>query len=332
MKLSVVMATYNGDRYLEAQLQSIGNQARLPDELIVNDDCSTDDTVGILREFARHALFHVDIRSNASRLGPKGTFAQALTRATGDLVFLSDQDDVWFDAKLAMMEAIALECPGKGCFVNDALFTDALLNPVGTTKMSQIHKAGLPAEAMVMGCCTAFRRSLLDLLLPIPDDERAHDNWLVGTADILGLVERRFMPLQYYRRHGRNVSEFFVNRIQPPTWRERLLGPIGAMARRAAAPGGLAEEQRFLSTASTRLSNRIADVRALVGSGADTMVAAASQRAQLLARRQALRNLPRASRFRSALAMWREGDYRNAGVASAMKDLLVGDRAGEVRQ
>ena len=173
MKLSIAMATYNGERFLPAQLHSFVSQSRMPDELVVSDDQSTDGTVPLLLEFQRHAPFLVDIQVNPARLGPTRNFDQALARTTGDLVLLSDQDDVWFDTKIASLEAAALANVEKACFISDALLVDGDLKPSGKTKMGQIRNAGLPATDMVMGCCAAFRRSLLDVLLPIPGDQAA---------------------------------------------------------------------------------------------------------------------------------------------------------------
>ena len=329
MKLSIAMATYNGERFLPAQLHSFVSQSRMPDELVVSDDQSTDGTVPLLLEFQRHAPFLVDIQVNPARLGPTRNFDQALARTTGDLVLLSDQDDVWFDTKIASLEAAALANVEKACFISDALLVDGDLKPSGKTKMGQIRNAGLPATDMVMGCCAAFRRSLLDVLLPIPGDQAAHDNWLVQFADLLELVERSQVPQQLYRRHGGNVSAFFVNSPESSGSMQRLSRPVREMLRRMTTPGGLAAEHRFLVAVTDRLANRSSQVRQLVGSNADSLFARVQDRAALLGRRQALRRMPRSRRFGKGLAMWKRGEYSTGAVASALKDLLVRTEPGE---
>lgn len=111
MKMSIAMATYNGARYLREQLDSFAAQTRLPDELVVCDDGSSDDTLNILEEFARTAPFQVRIFRNDVNLGYAQNFARALERCVGDLVFLSDHDNVWFEDKIDVKESYALKIP-----------------------------------------------------------------------------------------------------------------------------------------------------------------------------------------------------------------------------
>ncbi|AHI30130.1 glycosyltransferase family protein [Marinobacter similis] len=134
-------------------------------------------------------------------------------KTTGELVFLSDQDDAWFPNKIEYMQGIAEQNPNALVLMNDAALTDGHLNEVGLTKIGQIQSAGFRMEDFVMGCCCAVRRELLDICMPIPMGFRAHDNWLVEIAEGLDakLVERRV--LQYYRRHEANESQFAANSI-----------------------------------------------------------------------------------------------------------------------
>lgn len=212
MKISIAMATYNGAQYLEAQLQSFIDQTRQPDELIVTDDCSTDQTETIVRAFSETAPFEVVFSCNERKLGPCGNFNEALLKSTGDLVFLSDQDDVWFAEKIAHMVSIAEQHPEALVMMHDAALTDGELNEVGLSKLGQIRSSGLPISSFVMGCCCAIRRELLGLSLPIPAGVMAHDVWLSWFADGLGvkLVDDRI--LQFYRRHESNASEFITSR------------------------------------------------------------------------------------------------------------------------
>ena len=222
MKVSIVMATYNGGAFLRNQLQSLLEQTRTPDELVITDDGSSDDTAQIVDAFRESSPFPIFFSLNPVRLGYVGNFNRALSKATGDLVFLCDQDDVWFPDKIASIEALALEYPDRWLFMNDALLTDGNLNEVGLTKLGQIRAAGLTDEAFVMGCCCAVRSRLLDICLPIPQDCRSHDNWIVRFADALGLRYIYPCSLQYYRRHGANTSEFIANRTSHISLRDRL--------------------------------------------------------------------------------------------------------------
>jgi len=213
MKISIAMATYNGAKNIGAQLQSFTAQARLPDELVVSDDGSTDSTVAQLEAFAKDAPFPVIIVRNKKNLGYAGNFNVALEKTTGDIVFLSDQDDVWYPKKIAYMLAQAEQKPDYLIYMNDAALTDGNLNKVNLTKYGQIKSSGLSDKSFVMGCCCAIRRELLNFSLPIPSGLKSHDNWLVEIADGLSAKLIVGEVLQYYRRHGNNESQFIANRL-----------------------------------------------------------------------------------------------------------------------
>lgn len=212
MKISIAMATYNGAEYLQEQLQSFMDQTRQPDELIIADDCSTDETEVIIRNFAKTAPFTVEFHRNQENLGYSGNFNAALMKTTGDLVFLSDQDDVWFPEKIERMVGVAERNPHALVVMNDAALTDGELNGVGLTKVGQIRSAGLCMKAFVMGCCCGVRRELLNLCMPIPEGIKAHDNWLVHFAEAMNGKVVCDEVLQYYRRHETNESQFIANR------------------------------------------------------------------------------------------------------------------------
>jgi glycosyltransferase involved in cell wall biosynthesis len=91
--ISIAMASYNGGRFIGRQLQSFANQSLLPSQLVICDDGSSDDTVAIVEEFAARAPFDVQLVINPERLGYNRNFAKAIGLCTGDLIFLSDQDD-----------------------------------------------------------------------------------------------------------------------------------------------------------------------------------------------------------------------------------------------
>jgi len=101
--LSIALATYNGERYIGEQLDSILRQTRLPDELVVFDDASVDATQAIVLDFARHAPFPVRFQVNSVRLGSTRNFEMAIRACGGDIIFLCDQDDVWYPDKIALI-------------------------------------------------------------------------------------------------------------------------------------------------------------------------------------------------------------------------------------
>ena len=229
MRISIAMATYNGAPYIREQLQSFIDQTRQPDELIITDDGSCDETESIIREFAKISPFAVTFQRNPRKLGYCGNFNAALMLTDGDLVFLSDQDDVWFPEKIEHMVGVAERNPQAFLLMNDAALTDGALREVGLSKLGQIKSAGLSMENFVMGCCCAIRREFLNICMPIPVGLKGHDNWLVRISDAFkGRVVDPAI-LQYYRRHGSNESQFIANstkkvtRIQKSLYLFRLL-------------------------------------------------------------------------------------------------------------
>jgi glycosyltransferase involved in cell wall biosynthesis len=212
MKISIAMATYNGAKYLQEQLDSFISQTRQPDELVVCDDRSTDETVTILNRFAEAAPFEVKIIVNEENLGCTQNFNNALSLCKGDLIFLSDQDDVWLPQKIAKIEEIVEQDSYNQIFIHDAELVHEDLSPTGLTKQGQVSAAGLPESKFVIGCCMAIRQNFLKYLLPIPTIyPYFHDGWLAHFGRNLQRV--RIIPesFQLYRRHGNNTSRGFTS-------------------------------------------------------------------------------------------------------------------------
>lgn len=206
MKISLALATYNGERFLEEQLNSFIAQTRPPDEVVITDDCSQDDTLTILRYFCHNAPFPVRLFTNSHRLGTGNNFSKALSLTTGDIVCLSDQDDVWFPSKLATLESTFNDNPCTHLVINNAELTDEHLAPTRKTRVGQIARSPYSLESFVQGACTSLRRNLLRSALPLPVDLWTHDSWLHAIAL---LADARLVlrdPLQYFRRHSENQS------------------------------------------------------------------------------------------------------------------------------
>ncbi len=205
--MSVALATYNGAAYVEAQLRSLADQTRPPDELVVTDDGSSDGTVALVEAFAETAPFAVRISVNQRRLGYTHNFGEALRRCRGDVVFLCDQDDVWYPKKIERILEFLGENPAVHLVIHDRRVTNHDLTHSGVTELGNFRRIGLPDDGFVSGCCTAVRRPFLGAVLPIPDVAHGHDSWMHLLARLLGV--RYVLPetLIDYRRHGANVSE-----------------------------------------------------------------------------------------------------------------------------
>ncbi len=154
------MATYQGERFLRPQLESLAAQTRRPDSLIISDDGSTDATLAVAEAFAASAPFPVTIRRNAARLGYAGNFIAAVRRAEGGLVFLADQDDVWHPDKLAVVGA-ALETGRDLVIGHDISLIDAAGGVILPSYFAQLRADGLPASLCIKGCSLGFRRELV---------------------------------------------------------------------------------------------------------------------------------------------------------------------------
>lgn len=322
MKISIAMATYNGAQYIQEQLESFIHQTRLPDELIITDDCSTDQTEVIIREFAKTAPFVVEFHRNEKNLGYCGNFNAALMKTAGDLVFLSDQDDVWFPEKIEQMIGVAERNPQALVVMNDAALTDSELKEVGLTKVGQIRSAGLPIKTFVMGCCCGIRRELLDFCMPIPEGLKAHDNWIVHFAEAVNGKVVFDRVLQYYRRHETNESQFIANRTTKVNRLRAFLHSLEYLFRsdvRQKEQEYLAQQQlmldgiqRVLSVAPEKYQSDLQSMLDMTEADAKSFKMRAAVRGKSL--------IPRIfSTFRLVL----RGEYRNSnGVKSVLRDLL----------
>ena len=214
--ICVAMCTYNGASYLGEQLASIATQIRLPDRMVVVDDGSADETVSIVQRFARKASFPVQLEVNAHNLGHAKNFERAIRLAEGDLIALSDQDDIWEREKLRVLEAAFQDSPGVGFVFSDAEVVDAELRPIGyrlwegmrfsAEKQQQVQDGGafelLLKRNIVTGATMVFRGVWKDLVLPI-DPCSVHDAWIAllisAVTEQVGLVPD---PLIKYRQHA----------------------------------------------------------------------------------------------------------------------------------
>ena len=210
-RISIAMATYNGASFLNEQLESFARQTRLPDELIVTDDSSTDETLELLHAFARTAPFPVRVHRNPENLGFTRNFETALSLCTGDIIFLSDQDDVWLPQKIATVAGYFERDPSAQVIVNDALLVDARLHGSGHTQRQNIVRAGQSLKSFFTGCCSAHRRSWHELALPIPPEIPAHDFWINCLAIELGCARQITEVLQLFRRHEGNSSAWALS-------------------------------------------------------------------------------------------------------------------------
>jgi glycosyltransferase involved in cell wall biosynthesis len=216
--ISIALCTFNGDKYLLEQLNSILSQTRLPDELIVCDDLSSDKTVEILQSFRSNAPFLVKIFVNESNLGSTKNFEKAISICSGDLIALSDQDDIWSSKKLEVIENHFAHNPTTGMLFTDAEIIDDLSNDLGHTLWNRIgftEKMQRNFESfsshdmlnlflrrhIVTGATVCFKSNLRVSFLPIPK-HWVHDAWITVILALNNVqIKLLNMPLIYYRQH-----------------------------------------------------------------------------------------------------------------------------------
>lgn len=223
--VSVALCTHNGGRFIEQQLRSILEQTTPPRQIVISDDASTDDTVAIARAvLANHteapgqpALETVILR-NLEPLGVSRNFEAAILATSGDLIALSDQDDVWrpdrlaravqeFDSRpeLDLLFSNARLVDGSGSSLDRTLFE---VLEISEADRQRIHDSdALPLfikRNLATGATTMFRRRLLAVAVPFPS-RWVHDEWLAIIAAATGRLDVVDEPLIDYRQHGSNV-------------------------------------------------------------------------------------------------------------------------------
>lgn len=221
--VSIAMCTYNGARFLEAQLRSLIDQSVRPNELVVCDDDSTDSTAAILEAFAAVAPFKVRVIRNQQNLGYVKNFEKAITLCECDLIFMCDQDDLWHVEKIQQCITVFDTEPNVGLVLHDFNWVDAAgfaypgpveiygQERVGADALPELFRKNSieifmsPYPRAWCGCMMAFRRHFVDLIIPIFPG-KGHDDWILK---LLGVVtETRFLTrkLVGYRIHDQNVN------------------------------------------------------------------------------------------------------------------------------
>lgn len=205
LKISVAIATYNGEKYIREQLISILEQLDENAEVVISDDGSTDKTIEIIQSLndQRITILH----NNSDKKGPTENFENALKRVTGDIVFLADQDDVWLNNKVSVMSK---QLERYYLVVCDCKVTDQNLN-VTHTSFFELINAGPGLMKNIIrntyhGCAMAFRKEVLEIAVPFPKHIPMHDMWIGFVAELFFNPHFIKDKLLLHRRHNNNAS------------------------------------------------------------------------------------------------------------------------------
>lgn len=214
--ISVCMATCNGELYIRRQLDTIIPQLDAGDELVISDDSSNDGTVAIIKEFtdSRIKFFPGQTFRN-----PSLNFECAVTQASGNIIVLADQDDIWCDSKLAVIrEEFRREEKRPYLIMLDAQVVDEQERELYPSVMEKTTAGPGFVKNMIVnryiGCCIAFSRDLLERALPFPRQVYMHDMWLGQLCERIG--QTKFIPIvtMKYRKHGNSTTDFRI-KLEP---------------------------------------------------------------------------------------------------------------------
>lgn len=213
--ISIALATYNGSKFIREQLDSILTQSMDDFEIIVSDDCSTDNTFQILQEYAdkddRFKIFQ-----NRQNLGFKKNFEHILSLCNGEFIAFCDQDDIWEPNHL---ETLYKNIEDNDCIGANSLIIDEKGDSQGDTLLKYLRIHVMPKDAeqlfqhelysnVIQGTASLIRASLVKQALPIPDSIKYHDYWLALIAGLNGKCTYIKDVVLKYRRHSSNASGY----------------------------------------------------------------------------------------------------------------------------
>lgn len=208
VRISVAMATYNGEMFLRKQLDSLYAQTLLPFEVVVVDDKSTDGTAAILQDYSlRYGLkYYV----NEETLGVNRNFEKAISKCSGDYIIICDQDDIWFSNKIEVslkkLMEIGEDKPAlvsSQCLHIDA--NDNIISKSRTIVEGAAYTDTVLLQGRSQGCTLMFNKKLKDILLDFPPQKPLYDVYISLVAACVGIKYNLSEPLMYYRHHNNNV-------------------------------------------------------------------------------------------------------------------------------
>lgn len=211
--ISIAMATYNGEKFIKEQLDSILCQICKQDEIIISDDGSTDNTLNIIKSYNDNRIKII----NGPHDGVKQNFANAISKCKGKYIFLSDQDDIWMVDKISIVLKV-FEKKRCTCVLHDNVTFDSNTGKIIQESFFEFRnsKPGILRNIIknsYIGCCMAFDSKMKEYFLPIPNNIEMHDQWIGIISEKYGNSIFIKDKLIKYRRHSNNVTKLKHNKF-----------------------------------------------------------------------------------------------------------------------
>lgn len=263
IRISVALATCGGGSFLGGLLASLFSQTRIPDEIVVCDDVSTDNTVEIINSYIRQYPGVIKLFVNDRRLGASANFALTVSRCTGDIIFLADQDDLWEKDKISVMSTAIISAPSRPA----AAFCDSFLIDEKGGNLGVTHwqlrdfspekwQKGKEFDFLLRrvpaaGHNMAFEKDFIPYILPLPELDEVHDTFIaliIGGVGSWQLIDRRLTAFRQhtgnlsgmYRGRGRWEQALYAIKFRRDEWNYRL---FAALFERLSAVEGIPAEK-----------------------------------------------------------------------------------------
>lgn len=215
MNISVAMCTYNGEKFINEQIDSILIQLSREDELIISDDGSTDNTINIIKEYSQKDK-RIRFRKNELKPGVVNNFQNAINHCKNEIIFFSDQDDIWLNNKVKKVKMVFRTNPEIDVVLSDLeVFDSSTGNVIAESFMQKNNsKRGFVNNVLknsYIGCAMAVRKSYLNKITPFPKNIPMHDWWIGLNSELDNKTYIIYEPLIRYRRHENNVTGIVGN-------------------------------------------------------------------------------------------------------------------------
>lgn len=220
--ISIALTTYNGEKFIKCQLLSLIKQTRVPDEIIIVDDCSKDSTVEIIKSIIKeYSYINIKLFENNQNLGYSANFKKAISLTSGDYIFLCDQDDVWYPSKIETVCSFIIANENMEFICTNYDLIDSFGNSISKDNVNipwfikhckknvkKVNACELFVGNFSQGCTFCFSQNIKNIYLKIQELGYIHDYQLFVISALLNKAYYLNLPLIQYRLHGNNAVGF----------------------------------------------------------------------------------------------------------------------------